>query len=123
MLSLSEQTSDISHLRELKERGIPLILFDRITDQMEVTKVTTDNETGGKRATTHLIERGCRRIAFLGISRTLSVSTGRMHDVFRSDRIELKGYKFPDQRVFFINLREIQCCSNKEVIPESIFQG
>jgi LacI family transcriptional regulator len=79
MLSLSEQTSDISHLRELKERGIPLILFDRITDQMEVTKVTTDNETGGKRATTHLIERGCRRIAFLGISRTLSVSTGRMH--------------------------------------------
>jgi LacI family transcriptional regulator len=78
MLSLSEQTCDISHLRELKERGIPLILFDRITHQLDVTTVTTDNSTGGKRATEHLIERGCRRIAFLAISKSLSVSTGRM---------------------------------------------
>jgi LacI family transcriptional regulator len=78
MLSLSEQTCDISHLRELKERGIPLILFDRITHQLDVTTVTTDNSAGGKRATEHLIERGCRRIAFLAISKTLSISTGRM---------------------------------------------
>jgi LacI family transcriptional regulator len=78
MLSLSEHTCDISHLRELKERGIPLILFDRITHQLDVTTVTTDNSAGGKRATEHLIERGCRRIAFLAISKTLSVSTGRM---------------------------------------------
>jgi LacI family transcriptional regulator len=78
MLSLSEQTCDISHLRELKERGIPLILFDRITYQLDVTTVTTDNSAGGKMATEHLIEKGCKRIAFLGISKTLSVSTGRM---------------------------------------------
>ncbi len=79
MLSLSEQTCDITHLRELKERGVPLILFDRITDQLDVTTVTTDNSGGGKRATQHLIERGCKRLAFLAISKTLSVSTGRMH--------------------------------------------
>ena len=68
MLSLSEQTCDITHLRELKEKGVPLILFDRITDQIDVTTVTTDNSAGGKRATEHLIERGCKRLAFLGIS-------------------------------------------------------
>jgi len=79
MLSLSEQTCDITHLRELKEKGVPLILFDRITDQLDVTTVTTDNRAGGKRATEHLIERGCKRLAFLGISKTLSVSTGRMY--------------------------------------------
>jgi len=79
MLSLSERTSDFTHLRELKERGIPLILFDRITDQLEVTTVTTDNYTGGIKATEHLVERGCKRIGFLGISKTLSVSTGRMN--------------------------------------------
>jgi LacI family transcriptional regulator len=79
MLSLSEQTCDIAHLRELKERGIPLILFDRITEQLDVNMVTTDNSAGGKRATEHLIEKGCKRIGFLGISRTLNVSTGRMN--------------------------------------------
>ena len=30
------------------------------------------------KATEHLIEKGCKRIAFLAISKTLSVSTGRM---------------------------------------------
>jgi LacI family transcriptional regulator len=77
MLSLSEQTCDINHLKDLKEKGVPLILFDRITDQIDVTTVTTDNCAGGKRATEHLIERGCRRLAFLGISQRVSVSTGR----------------------------------------------
>jgi LacI family transcriptional regulator len=77
MLSLSEQTCDINHLKELKEKGVPLILFDRITDQIDVTTVTTDNSAGGKRATEHLIERGCKRLAFLGISQRVSVSTGR----------------------------------------------
>jgi|SRR5450432_296499 len=77
MLSLSEQTCDISHLRELKERGVPLILFDRITDLLDVKTVTTDNQDGGRNATEHLIQNGCRRIAFLGISESLSVSTGR----------------------------------------------
>src|SRR4029077_1394722 len=76
-LSLSEKTCDFTHLRELKEKGVPLILFDRITDQLDVTTVTTDNCAGGRRATEHLIERGCKRLAFLGISKTLSVSTGR----------------------------------------------
>lgn len=79
MLSLSEQTSNTTHLKELKEKGIPLILFDRITDQLDVTTVTTDNLEGGIKATEHLIEKGCKRIAFLGISQTLSVSTGRMN--------------------------------------------
>jgi LacI family transcriptional regulator len=79
MLSLSEQTCDFTHLKELKEKGVPLILFDRITDQLDVSTVTTDNSAGGKRATEHLIEKGCRRIGFLAISKTVSVSTGRMN--------------------------------------------
>jgi len=79
MLSLSERTSDTTHLKELNERGVPLILFDRISDQLDVSTVTTDNFAGGITATEHLIERGCKRIAFLGISKTLSVSTGRMN--------------------------------------------
>lgn len=93
MLSLSEHTCDVSHLRELKERGVPLILFDRITDQIDVKTVTTDNFIGGKKATEHLIEKGCKRIAFLAISKTLSVSTGRMNgylEALKENNMELQ---------------------------------
>ena len=111
MLSLSEQTCDITHLKELKEKGVPLILFDRITDQLDVTTVTTDNSAGGKRATEHLIERGCKRLAFLGISRTLSVSTGRMSGFLDA----LKANSIPREEDMIL------CCDgddhkNKELI-------
>jgi LacI family transcriptional regulator len=79
MLSMSEQTAEISHIKELKDKGIPLILFDRVTEHLHVNTVTTDNFTGGIRATEHLIEIGCKKIAFLSISKRASVSLGRMY--------------------------------------------
>ena len=79
MLSLAEQTSEINHIKELKEKEIPLILFDRVTEQLRVNTVTTDNFAGGILATEHLIEKGCRQIAFLSISKRASVSLGRMY--------------------------------------------
>jgi LacI family transcriptional regulator len=111
MLSLSEQTCDISHLKELKERGIPLILFDRITPLLDVNTVTTDNSAGGKRATEHLIERGCRRIAYLAISKTVFVSTGRMNGYLEA--LEENSMKPEDSLIL--------CCDgddrkNKELI-------
>lgn len=78
MLSMSEQTDDIKHIKELKDNGIPLILFDRISDQLEVPTITTDNFLGGFTATEHLIEKGCKQIAFLSISKRASVSIARM---------------------------------------------
>ena len=70
-----EHNSDTNHLEELKEKGVPLVLFDRVAENIDVTKVTTDYNVGGIRAIDHLIEKGCKRIAFLAISKTLSVST------------------------------------------------
>jgi len=79
MLSLSEQTDDIKHIKELIENGVPLILFDRISEILEVPTVTTDNFSGGVKATEHLIEKGCKQIAFLSISKRAFVSVGRMN--------------------------------------------
>lgn len=79
MMSLSEQTSDITHLKALKQKEIPLVFFDRIVDDLEVPKVTTDDYNCGIKATEHLIEKGCRRIAFLSISQNLSISNKRLN--------------------------------------------
>ena len=78
MMSLSEQTSDITHLEALKEMNIPLVFFDRIVDGLDAPKVTTDDYNCGIKATEHLIENGCKQIAFLSISQHLSISNKRM---------------------------------------------
>lgn len=79
MISLSGQTSDISHLEELKEKAIPLVFFDRVAEQIDAPKITTDDYNSGIKATEHLIENGCKRIAFLTISQNLSISNKRMN--------------------------------------------
>jgi len=77
MMSLSSRTSDLKHLQELKDKEIPLVFFDRVADQIDVPKVTTDDYLSGIKATEHLIEKGCDKIAFLSISNNLSISNKR----------------------------------------------
>jgi LacI family transcriptional regulator len=94
MLSLSGQTSDISHLQELTEKEIPLVFFDRIAEQIDCPKIITDDFNSGINATEHLIENGCKRIAFLSISNNLSISNKRKSGYLEA----LKNNKIkPDQ--------------------------
>lgn len=82
ILSLSSQTHELSHLQELREAGIPLIFFDRVCEQIEAIKVTTNDLESGYLATKHLIERGCTDIAYLANSAHLS-----------TDQLRWQGYK------------------------------
>jgi LacI family transcriptional regulator len=77
MISLSSQTLDLKHLQELKDKEIPLVFFDRVADKIDAPKVTTDDYQSGIKATEHLIEKGCDKIAFLSISNNLSISNKR----------------------------------------------
>ncbi|GAB2816345.1 LacI family DNA-binding transcriptional regulator [Ferruginibacter profundus] len=79
MISLSAKTTDTTHLEVLKEKEIPLVFFDRIAEHIDAPKVITDDFSSGAEATQHLIENGCKRIAFLSISQSLSISNKRMN--------------------------------------------
>src|SRR3954469_16943788 len=65
LVSLSSQTTDLSHYRELHEKGLPLVFFDRVTDEIETHKVVANNSLGAFQATEHLIENGYRKIAHI----------------------------------------------------------
>src|SRR5258707_495041 len=50
----------------------------RNSHEIETVKITTDDFGGGFTATEHLIENGCRNIAYLSISQKLSIDNKRM---------------------------------------------
>ena len=77
VMSVSSQTSDISHLVRLHERGVPLIFFDRICDSIPTTKFITNDYESSYEGTKHLIQQGCRKIAFLMLSKELSITKER----------------------------------------------
>lgn len=79
IMSLSSTTSDHAHLNECINNNIPIFFFDRICHEIETVKVTTDDFAGGFMATEHLIQNGCKNIAYLSISEKLSIDNKRMH--------------------------------------------
>lgn len=84
LMSLSSETEDFSHLEELKESGLPIVFFDRISESIETVKITTNDLESGYLATSHLLEKGCKKIAFLTISGNLSIEQQRMKGYLES---------------------------------------
>ncbi len=78
LISLSGQTSDVSHLQEIQRKGLPLVLFDRVSDKIEAHKVTADNFDGAFKATEHLILSGRKRIAHITSPSILSITQERL---------------------------------------------
>lgn len=124
LLSITRETPDAEHIKEVINKEIPVIFFDRVCDEIETVKIITDDYHISYQATTHLINQGCTRIAFLSISETLAMSTHR-----------LEGYKkaLADHKIK-LYLSDIITCTNdaeqnqalirkllqKEKIPDGI---
>lgn len=53
-------------LEQLINQGIPIVYVDRISGNRPCCWVTTDNVAGGRLGGEHLVERGHRRVAFIG---------------------------------------------------------
>ncbi|MDA3615304.1 LacI family DNA-binding transcriptional regulator [Polluticaenibacter yanchengensis] len=78
LVSVSTETNDISHFKELHDRGLPIVFFDRVVDEINTHKVTLDNFKGTYEATEHLIQNGCKRIAAIVNSEFLLITHERL---------------------------------------------
>lgn len=77
LISLSRETKSYDHLQELYDREIPFIMFDRVTEEIPVSKVTVDDAHGAYLAVKHLLEQGCRKIAYFSGPGDLYISKKR----------------------------------------------
>ncbi|WP_212001579.1 LacI family DNA-binding transcriptional regulator [Chitinophaga sp. HK235] len=77
LLSVSRETTTAAHVQELLEKEVPVVFFDRVLEAVPVPKIVTDDFQSAYKATTHLIEQGCRSIAYLGLSESLSICNRR----------------------------------------------
>jgi len=84
LISVSGATNDYTHLRELQQKGLPIVFFDRVCEDFNTVKVTTDDYESAYLATSHLINQGCQQIAHLAISKNLSIGNKRAKGYFQA---------------------------------------
>lgn len=77
MISVSNNTTNFEHLQQLIDADIPLVSFDRVAESIDAPRVTTDDQVASRMATQHLLDKGAKRIAFLSMSSSLSISNHR----------------------------------------------
>ncbi|MFT6748947.1 MAG: LacI family transcriptional regulator [Flavobacterium sp.] len=76
IVSVSEEAQKLQqfrHFQTIINEGTPIVMFDRIADEVSCNKVVVDDLDSAVNATSHLIQLGCRRIAFFSSIQNLSV--------------------------------------------------
>ena len=102
LISLSRETKSYDHLQDLYDREIPFIMFDRVTEEIPVSKVTVDDAHGAYLAVQHLLEQGCRKIAYFSGPGDLYISKKRKEGYLEA----LKEYGIPieESRIYITDL-------------------
>jgi LacI family transcriptional regulator len=63
LISLANGTADYKHISEVISQETPIVMFDKIAKIIQCSKVIIDDRKAAYKATQHLIDIGCKRIA------------------------------------------------------------
>ncbi|MGB5482403.1 MAG: LacI family DNA-binding transcriptional regulator [Eudoraea sp.] len=87
IMALSAETqlkNDFHHLKETIDQGMPLVLFDRVTDEVICDKVVINDFEAAYMAVKKLIDDGRKRIALVTTESYLNVSEKRAQGYFQA---------------------------------------
>src|SRR6201996_2386160 len=113
IISLSAETKNVDHFKKLHDKGLPMVFFDRVTDEIATHKVIANNFKGGYEATRHLLQQGFTRIAHITSPNSLSITHERFEGYKKA--LEDAGLK-PDPKY-------IKFCPHGGMIPEETRQA
>jgi LacI family transcriptional regulator len=85
ILSISQEAQKLlqfDHFKSIISEGTPIVIFDRITDEVNCDKVVVDDIDSAINATQHLVKTGCKKIALFSAINNLSVG-----------KLRVEGYK------------------------------
>lgn len=78
LISHSKETNSFEHLKLQLKKGVPIVHFDRVCDEVDTAKVIQEDFLGGFTLTEHLILQGYKRIAVLAGPSDLLISNNRI---------------------------------------------
>lgn len=80
LLSIAAETemkNDYNHFHTILKQGTPIVLFDRVADDVMCHKVVTDDFEATINAVKHLSKTGCKNIAFISTISNLTIGKKR----------------------------------------------
>lgn len=130
LISLSTETQTVRHISAVHDKGLPVVFFDRVSDEIATHKVTADNFGGAYDVVAHLIQMGYKRIAHLANADYLSITIERLQGYQKA--MDDYGIPVPPSYVQYCphgglleeeNEKAIRTFFSLKKTPEVIFAG
>lgn len=124
IVSQAKDTTVYEHFQKLLDQGVPLVFYDRICTGVDCSRVVVDDYNGAFNAVTHLINTGCRRIAFYGATMKMEISKNR-YNGYR-DALLRAGLKIDENFIRECdNRKDAELITpellSQEVVPDAFF--
>lgn len=125
IVSISQNTKQGDHFKDLLDKGIPLVFFDRACEDVDTYKVIIDDKKSAFNAVSHLISKGYKRIAHFAGPTGLDICKKRMKGYIEA--LEQNGLKLDPELIKYGGLHEqdgyesMNSLLEKNIIPDAIF--
>jgi LacI family transcriptional regulator len=103
-------SSSYGHFEDIRESGIPLVFFDRVSSTINTSKVMQDDYNGAFEATEHLIGQGYRKIAHLAGPKDITMTERRLKGYLDA----LGKHRIPVREEFIIHSGFSQECGEAD---------
>lgn len=121
IVSIARETQEnkiYNHFEALLKEDFPIVLFDRIVEEILCDKVIIDDVGGALKATNHLIEEGSKRIALISTEDFITVGSLRKEGYIRAlqnNKIPVNQnliYKIDDKKDLYEQIKKIIYVTN-----------
>ena len=102
----TQQKNDFNHLREITDQGIPLVLFDRVTPEVQCDKVILNDMEIANQAVTKFINDGRKRIALVTTESYFNVSEKRAEGYRRA--LKDNGIEIDEDLVLVLSYKDLE---------------
>lgn len=104
------ETKRYEHLKKLGKSNIPLVLYDRTSEQLKASKVIINDFEASYNATVHLIQQGCKNLAHIAGNQNVDIFKSRLAGFKKA----LEQYKLPFQEQFVKETKNLTYEEGKE---------
>ena len=116
IVSQAKDTQHYDHFQRLIDAGVPLVFYDRICTGVNASRVVVDDYMGTFNAVSHLIQTGCRRIAYFGSQMNLEIAKNRFNGY--KDALLKNRLPFDERLTRFCDNR-----TDAELMTPELFDG
>lgn len=125
ILSLSLETQNVDYYKELIKQGFPIVLFNRVSNQLDTHKVVIDDYKWAFFATEHLIYQGYKKIIHFSGPQSLSFSQNRIKgfvDAHKKHKLKIDASSILETGLMISDgERVMEQLINSGNLPDAIF--